>query len=816
MHGIRWAAAIVCLLVVGVGSVRIMRAWSGFSGRGNAASVTAAGPGSPGAVGEEDRPVVATFPDPIAPGTGQKVFSARYDFDNGIFATAASAQGPVANALSLAELTEAIQTRGPRARAYWSEREKRLKLSSPPTTEEAVRAIRTWRSLAYVELYEGQFADAERWLRRGLELSRIPGVPSQDRAYSLALLGISALRRGELDNCVACVGPSSCIFPLEPAAIHQNPAGSRDAIKHFTAYLQEWPGDLQIRWLLNIAHMTVGEYPDRVPAAYLIPLDRFHSKGTAGRFTNVAVEAGVTARGPTMAGGSIFDDFTGDHVPDIIATSLDADRGASFFVNRGDGTFEDRSASAGLDRQTYALNLTRADFDNDGKLDVLLLRGGWESPAPLSLLRNRGDGSFEDVTLASGLGEPIACESAAWGDFDNDGMVDVFLCGETKNHTAAGDSPGGGAPADPRNLCRLYRNLGGGKFINVAAEMGVTNGRFAKGAVWGDYDNDGWPDLFVSNMNENGRLYHNERGERFREVTAELGLLKATSGGKPLSSFPCLFWDFDNDGRIDLLINDWQNNQGEIIAGFLGIKANLSSPPRLYRNLGPQGFRDVSAEVGLDSPIATMSINCGDFDNDGYLDLYMGTGWMTFSGLIPNVLLRNVEGRRFEDVTEASGTGHLQKGHGISFADSDADGDLDIFCVQGGGYPGDRGYSALFRNPGGKRHWLKVKLVGTKTNRAALGARLQAEIRGPDGKNRSIHRLIGTNGSFGGNSLVELLGLGESTSVAKLTVSWPTSRTTQVFRDVAADQFLVITEGADRYQAVERTKAVALGQRPGS
>ena len=147
-------------------------------------------------------------------------------------------------------------------------------------------------------------------------------------------------------------------------------------------------------------------------------------------------------------------------------------------------------------------------------------------------------------------------------------------------------------------------------------------------------------------------------------------------------------------------MNDLTMSQAEVIADMLGISAGISSPPRLYRNLGSGKFRNVSREVGLNRLIPAMSINCGDIDNDGYLDLYFGTGWMSYSGLVPNVLLKNVEGRKFEDVTDSSRTGHLQKGHGVSFADWDNDGDLDLFTVLGGGVPGDRGYSALFENPG--------------------------------------------------------------------------------------------------------------------
>ena len=750
-----------------------------------------------------------TFPDPSAAGTAKTVFVGRDDFDSGVFVTAAEFTGTPTNILSLDELDQAIGSRGLRGLPLLTERARRLDLGSPPSAEEATRAIRTWRDLAFLEMYEGRFAEAKSWLARGLDISRTPGVLPLDRAYLRALLGIVALRRGELDNCLECVGPSSCIFPIEADAIHQNQSGSREAIEQFSAYLEEWPGDLRIRWLLNLAYMTVGEYPQKVPAAYRIPLDRYHSATTVGRFQNVAKQAGLMARGPTMAGGSIFDDFTGDGLPDLFTTSLEVDRGASLFVNLGNGQFEDRSRSAGLARQTYAFNLSRADFDNDGNLDVLLLRGGWESLAPMSLLRNTGGGIFEDVTHSSGLGVPIASESAAWGDFNNDGKIDVFVCGEFKSRSSSSGSSQPGDPPDPRNKCRLYRNQGDGKFVDVASVAGVTNDRFAKGAVWGDYDDDGLLDLFVSNFGESSRLYHNEGNEHFKEVTELAGILNPDDPF-PVSSDPCLFWDFDNDGRLDLLINNRSMSEAEVVADMLGLSPGISSPPRLYRNLGGGKFRNVSREVGLNRLIPAMSINCGDIDNDGYLDLYFATGWMFYSGLVPNVLLKNVDGRKFEDVTDSSGTGHLQKGHGISFADWDSDGDLDLFTVLGGNSPGDRGFgAALFDNPGNGGQWLKVRLVGTRSNRAAIGARIHAEIRGHKGESRSIHRFVGTNGSFGGNSLVELLGLGQARSVSRLTVFWPASGTRQVFENVAAGQSIVITEGEANFKFMKRPEAIA-------
>jgi hypothetical protein len=746
--------------------------------------------------------IVAEFADPTVPGTSNKVSITRYEYDSGVYKTAADFMAPVQDGRSLDEWRAMIAGRSHRGMGYWRARADALVLDSPPTVEQATMAIRTWRAAAFLEMYEGKFAEAKAWLERALALTKTPGVSAQDRMYVRALLGIAALRRGEIENCLECRGPSSCIFPIAREAFHTQQSGSREAIQQFSAFLEEWPGDLHIRWLLNVAYMTLGEYPGKVPRAYLIPLDSFRSKIDVGRFENVAPKVGLGVRGPDLAGGSIFDDFNGDGLPDLFTTSLGVDQGASLFINQGDGSFEDRSSAAGLDTQVYALNLTRADYDNDGDLDVLLLRGGWEKPAPMSLLRNRGSGVFDDVTEAAGLGELIASESAAWGDYDNDGFVDVFVCGEYMADTSSDAN----ALPDPRNRCRLYHNRGDGTFVDVAASVGVLNERFAKGAVWGDYDGDGLLDLFVSNMGTtHGRLYHNDGSGKFRDVVLEAGIADASADSPAIESFPCLFWDFDNDGRLDLLINEWKPNESEVIAGYLGIKAGFSSPPRLYRNIGSGQFRNVSRDVGLDRPIPTMAVNCGDIDNDGFLDLYMGTGWMSFGGIVPNVMLKNVEGREFVDVTDSSRTGHLQKGHGVSFADWNGDGNLDLFTRLGGGYPGDKSYPALFNNPGHGRHWLKVKLVGTKTNRSALGARIHVELKAPAGT-RSIYRTIGTNGSFGGNSLVETIGLADVKSVARLTVSWPTSKTTQTFGDISADQAIEVTEGTDSFKVLSQPR----------
>jgi hypothetical protein len=767
----------------------------------SSAGLTSAPSGGSAAAAREWPDNLPSLPDPNSAGSARRVFIDRGFLDAAVFALPATFTPPVVDEASIAERARAIAERGERALAEFEVRMKRLRLDSPPTRAQAMHAMGAWRSFALVLMYEGKLLEAKPWFERALEMSQRPDIPAREHAELRALLGLCALRRGELENCVACLGPSSCIFPIDETAYHTVQAGSREAVTHFTAYLEEFPGDLRVRWLLNLAHMTLGEYPDKVPAKYRVPLDRFRSRVDIGRFSNVALAAGLTVRGTKQAGGAIFDDFNNDGLPDVFSTSDDPGDGASLFINRGDGTFEDRSAKAGLLSQVYALNVARADFDNDGNLDVVLLRGGWEKMARLSLLRNKGDGIFEDVTVASGLDVPIATESAAWADYDNDGLVDLFVCGEylapADNTTAAG------AVFDDRNRCRLYHNLGGGKFVDVAAKADVINEHCSKGAVWGDYDNDGRPDLFVSNMfgPVPARLYHNEGDGTFRDVASEAGIDGAPKG------FATLFWDYDNDGWLDIFLCEFKSSLADSVASYMGLPTDPDLHPRLYHNLRNGKFRDVSTEVGLGRPMATMSVNCGDLDNDGWLDLHMGTGWMSYSGLMPNLTFKNMGGKRFEDVTESSGTGHLQKGHGVSFADYDADGDLDLFAVMAGGMPGDKGFNVLFQNPGHGRHWLKVKLVGTKTNRAALGARLRAEVKGPDGQTRSIHRMIGTNGSFGGNSLTESLGLLDATQVEELTVTWPTSQTTQTFRSIAADQTIEITEGRDAFKALPRPTA---------
>jgi hypothetical protein len=585
--------------------------------------------------------------------------------------------------------------------------------------------------------------------------------------------GVTALRRGETDNCVLCRGESSCILPISPAAVHTNPIGSRVAIHHFTEYLAEFPDDLEVQWLLNVAHMTLGEHPHKVDPRYLISLDRFNqTEFGIGKFRDVGHLVGINRL--NQAGGAIMDDFDNDGLLDLVFTSWDPTAPMAFFRNKGDGTFEDRTEAAGLSKQLGGLNCVQADYNNDGFLDIFICRGAWlQAPMRPSLLRNNGNGTFTDVTAEAGLLAPVNSNSAVWADFDNDGFLDLFICCE-------------GQPN------RLYRNLGNGTFEDVAERAGVAgNGTICKGAAWIDFDNDGYPDLFVNNVYKTAKLYRNNRNGTFTDVTAKMGI------DGPSLGFSCWAWDFDNDGWPDIFATSYDRTIEDVVLGMTG-KPHRRESNKLYRNLQGKGFQDVTKEVGLDLVFSAMGSNFGDFDNDGYLDFYLGTGEPPLSALVPNRMFRNLGGKRFVEITGSSGTGHLQKGHGVACGDWDRDGNVDIAIELGGATPGDQYHNVLFQNPGQGNNWLNVKLVGKKTNRAAIGARIKVVTAGE--QPLTVYRHVSSGSSFGANPLEQHIGLGKADCVATLEIYWPTSGTTQVFRDVAVNQGVVITEFAADYQ----------------
>jgi hypothetical protein len=224
--------------------------------------------------------------------------------------------------------------------------------------------------------------------------------------------------------------------------------------------------------------------------------------------------------------------------------------------------------------------------------------------------------------------------------------------------------------------------------------------------------------------------------------------------------------------------------------------------PRLYRNMHDGTFRDVTSEVHLDRAILTMGASFGDLDNDGWLDIYLGTGDSTYESLLPNRMFRNDNGRSFQDVTTAGDFGHLQKGHGVAFADLRHSGFEDIFEEMGGAQPGDSFQSALYQNPGNHNHWITLELEGVRSNRAAFGARIDVAVKSPSGTLRHIFRTVGFGSSFGGNPLEQHIGIGAATTVAEITITWPASGITDRIHNIPGDHRYHLREGEGKLQRI--------------
>ncbi len=591
------------------------------------------------------------------------------------------------------------------------------------------------------------------------------------------LLAISYLRLAHETICVPPHATTRCAVPMIEPAGHP-PEAARAAVEQYRLLLEAEPQNHVARWFLNLAHMVLGEYPDGVPAEWLIAADALQSEYDILRFRDVAPDLGLDALG--QAGGSIMDDFNGDGYLDVMASSRGLSDQLRYFRNNGDGTFTERSHEAGLAGLVGGLNLTQADYNNDGGLDVLVLRGAWlQEGLPNSLLRNNGDGTFEDVTEDAGLLRPeLPTQTASWGDYNNDGWIDLYVGNESSDRA--------------RNPGQLFRNNRDGTFTDVARAAGADVVGFIKAAVWGDVDNDGRLDLYVSRFGGPNVLLRNNGPDSSGRWTFT-DISEAADIAEPSESFSMWFWDYDNDGWQDIFVTGRRGTSGDVAAEYLGLphQAELSL---LYRNNGDGTFSDVTAAVGLDKIMLAMGANFGDLDSDGYLDFYVGTGDRDFRALVPNRMFRNAGGKFFQDVTTSGGFGQLQKGHGVAFGDVDNDGDQDIYIGLGGAWGGDRSYNALFENPGHGNRWITLKLEGVRSNRAAIGARIKITVETDQGL-RDIYSTVTSGGSFGANSLQQEIGLGQARVIRALTVTWPATGDTNVYTNVPMNQIYALREG---------------------
>ena len=588
------------------------------------------------------------------------------------------------------------------------------------------------------------------------------------------LLAITHFRHGEETNCLDGHNAESCIMPIRGAGIHRNKNNAEIAINIYKSLLEKNPKDYVYRWLINLAYMVKGDYPDKVPQRWLIPQLTPSDSITFPEFTEIAESAGLDHI--SLAGGSIADDFDGDGLIDIMVSSWGLDNQLHYFKNMGNRGFEDRTESANLIGITGGLNMVHGDYDNDGWVDVFVLRGGWfgeDGNHPNSLLKNNGDGTFTDVTISTNIYSEHPTQTASWGDFNNDGWLDLFI----GNESAEGSN----------HISELYQNNGDGTFSDVAQAHDINAIGFIKAVIWGDINNDGFLDLYISRLGEPNLLFQNsgpENNYHFKEISKKSGVTE------PLNSFPAWFWDFNNDGWEDIWVSGYDNSSGHVAMDYLGLKHDGESP-RLYQNNKDGTFTDVTKKANLDHPLLTMGSNFGDLNNDGFLDFYAGTGDPDYRSIQPNRMFLNNRGESFDDVTFHGRFGHLQKGHGVSFADFDRDGDLDIHAVMGGAYEGSVYQNALFENPGGwKNHWIGISLRGNKTNKLAVGVRIEIMLE----SGTVIYRTVSSGGSFGGNPFDQMIGLGKNGNIKTINIFWPGSGTTQTFSGVDINARYLVNE----------------------
>jgi hypothetical protein len=512
-----------------------------------------------------------------------------------------------------------------------------------------------------------------------------------------------------------------------------------------------------------------------------------HLKGNKG-VANIMDEAGP--------GVCVFD-YDGDGWPDIYFVSARDLYGRglqarnALYRNNRDGTFTDVTDQAGVPGTGYGLGCTVGDYDNDGHPDLYVMQYGRNV-----LYHNNGNGTFTDVTQKAHVdGTDFGTRlhlGATFFDYDRDGKLDLYIGGyvdfgpEVKQTCIIAGAESSCPPSEYRGSPDvLYHNNGDGTFTNVtkAAKIYQPNGKNLS-VLASDYDNDGWPDLFVANDGMEIYLYHNNHDGTFTEsgLIAGVGL---TEDGGTMAAMCLSMGDYDNDGLLDLYVSDFDNVAHHV-----------------WRNLGDGTFTEVSRKVGIATITARfLSFGGGfiDFDNDGWVDLFIANGHVyqgvensTVKGHYKqiNLLFHNNRDGTFTDVTadaQAHGNGFStpRLGRGAAFADLFNDGHEDIVVGNNDDPP-----SILRNRSGGSNHFVSFKLVGTRSNRDAMGSRIRIKAGGIS----QIREIAGAGSYLSQNDLRAHFGLGASTRIDNVEITWP-SGSKQAFHSVAADRFYMIEEG---------------------
>jgi tetratricopeptide (TPR) repeat protein len=610
---------------------------------------------------------------------------------------------------------------------------------------------------------------------------------------ALYMLGRAALLMGDYDDSVAYLD-IQLAMPYFPQAYRRFLLGRRglarykqkrydEAIDLLRRSLEDpdnpTPIEVRFQWILHLAYEAAETPQDQRRDTFVLNNDLLHPPGhVAFDFEDVAPRLRIDKR--DGVGPSAWGDYDRDGDFDLFVTGADS----YGILYRNDGEiFSDVSQEAKLFHVHSGFSATFADYNADGWPDLHIGRDGWSGPMRNSLYRNNGDGTFTEVTEHAGVGNPGSSFVCTWSDFDRDGDVDLMVA---NGITGGGDTN------------TLYRNNGDGTFTDVTERAGLAEPAGTKtiGLAFGDYDLDGWPDLFVSGFGTTNRLYRNNGDGTFVEVASQVGV----AGADDISlGYVAFFMDFDNDSDLDILrtsLAPWNHVLAGLSDRFDSLPAvhrpeMLQHCPKLYRNNGDGTFTEIGEQAGFVYPIGIMGAGVADLDNDGYLDVYFGTGDPGIERMEPDRFWRNNGDQTFTDVTFPAGLGNVGKGHGVTFMDIDGDGDLEIYAPEGGFVHGDAWPNALYLNrQKSDNHWLHVDLEGRESNRDAVDTKLIVRA----GELRYLREVHNGEGFGSSNTPTVELGLGRMQRIDRLEVRWPSGRV-QIFDDLPIDSRIFLREG---------------------
>jgi len=531
------------------------------------------------------------------------------------------------------------------------------------------------------------------------------------------------------------------------------------------------PANERARYWLWLTARKMGDYPGFVPQQHRMDVVVGREKPVVS-FTDIAPKIGLdkTSGGRGIA---IFD-YDNDGYLDIAIGA--AHGGCNLYHNNGDGTFTDVSIGSGIDKSVNTFALLAADYNNDGFVDLYVTRLGFYG-GDGELLRNNGDGTFTNVTEQAGLSAWGPAFGASWVDYDNDGFLDLYICNNL------------GGLFDRKTPNRLFHNNGDGTFSETTEAAGLKTIWPTIGCAWGDYDNDGFQDLFVSNAMGRSQLYHNNGDGTFTDVSEKAGVTESGFGTN------ATFWDFDNDGWLDIVQFVWSDHEDVIHTMRFGEAPPNGTPMRVYRNNRDGTFTQVNRELNLNGAWGTMSASVGDVNNDGYVDFILGNGSPKMDRLDPMVLLE-FDGAQFRNTTFAAGLAYRGKSHGVTCGDLFGDGRMSMLVAAGGQYPGDLMTTSVYYADKLAGNYLNVRLVGARSNRSAIGARVAVQADG-----RWQYRQVSGGTNFGCLPLEQHFGFGSTRCIDAVEIRWP-SGLQQRFEGLEINHTFEFTEGQPNWKDV--------------